>query len=103
MVLAKAEPLAKGGTAVTTARICTVCIVGANAEVSSRVAALLENQRDRFVAQWEMADHASADLLLVDAVISTMPGSAGPMPAIREPQTGQNRRVQGWPLPPGFV
>jgi len=67
MVLANAEPLAKGGTAVTTARICTVCIVGANAEVSSRVAALLENQRDRFVAQWEMADHASADLLLVDA------------------------------------
>jgi len=67
MVLAKAEPLAKGGTAVTTARTCTVCIVGANAEVSSRVAALLENQRERFDSRWEMADHASADLLLVDA------------------------------------
>jgi hypothetical protein len=57
----------QGGTAVTTAKTCTVCIVGANAEVSSRVAALLENQRERFVARWEMADHASADLLLVDA------------------------------------
>ncbi len=66
MVLAKAEQLARG-TAVTTAKICTVCIVGANAEVSSRVAALLENQRERFVAHWELADHASADLLLVDA------------------------------------
>lgn len=51
----------------TNAQTCTVCVVGANAEVSSRVAALLENQRDRFDARWQIADHASADLLLVDA------------------------------------
>jgi len=51
----------------TAAQTCTVCIVGANAEVSSRVAALLENQRQRFDASWQIGDHASADLLLVDA------------------------------------
>lgn len=45
----------------------TVCIVGANAQVSSRIAQLLDGQRGRFGARWKIGEHADADLLLVDA------------------------------------
>src|SRR6185503_14703957 len=39
----------------------------------------------------------------VDAVIIMTPGMTVAMAEIREPHTGQNRRVIGWPLPPFFL
>lgn len=39
----------------------------------------------------------------VEAVIIMTPGITCALAETREPQTGQKRRVIGWPLPPFFV
>ena len=42
-------------------------MVGVSADVVAALQAALEDQRPRLVTRWRVADHASADLLLVDA------------------------------------
>ncbi|MFI4970407.1 MAG: hypothetical protein ACHP7D_09395 [Lysobacterales bacterium] len=50
-----------------TSRVHTVHFAGATAEVTARVNALLDEQRNHLDARWQPADHKSADLLLIDA------------------------------------
>ncbi|MEO6689906.1 MAG: hypothetical protein ABIS07_14630 [Dokdonella sp.] len=45
----------------------TVCVVGAPADVATRINALLDEQRTQLEARWRPGDHASADLLVIDA------------------------------------
>ncbi len=50
-----------------THKILTVCIAGAEADVTARFATMLEEQNHRLDARWQPANHASADLLVIDA------------------------------------
>jgi hypothetical protein len=50
-----------------TPRLHTVCVVGAAADVAARVTALLDEQRTKLDARWRAADHAHAELLVIDA------------------------------------
>ncbi len=45
----------------------TVCVVGAPADVAARINNLLDEQRTRLDTRWRQGDHASADLLVIDA------------------------------------
>jgi hypothetical protein len=45
----------------------TVCVVGAPADVAARINTLLDEQRTQLEARWRAGDHASADLLIIDA------------------------------------
>lgn len=45
----------------------TVCVVGAPADVVTRLNALLDEQRTQLEARWRPGDHANADLLVIDA------------------------------------
>ncbi|MEO5627217.1 MAG: hypothetical protein ABIQ70_14515 [Dokdonella sp.] len=45
----------------------TVCVVGAPADVATRIYILLDDQRTHLEARWRQGDHASADLLVIDA------------------------------------
>ncbi|GAA0709907.1 hypothetical protein GCM10009105_10730 [Dokdonella soli] len=45
----------------------TVCVVGAAAEAAADINRLIDNQRGSLQARWRTGDHASADLLLIDA------------------------------------
>lgn len=49
-----------------TSRVLGVCIVGAEADVATRVNALINDQHDRLDTRWRMANQAVADLLLID-------------------------------------
>ena len=48
-------------------KVHTVCIAGAAADITTRITALLDEQRTRLDARWKTADAAGADLLLIDA------------------------------------
>ena len=50
----------------TTPKVLTVCVVGAETDVVAHLNALLEEQRDRLDARWRIADEMSADLLVID-------------------------------------
>ena len=43
----------------------TICIAGADSEVTARIAALLDELRTRLDDRWRVADYSSADLLLI--------------------------------------
>lgn len=45
----------------------TVCVVGAPADVAARINTLLDQQRTHLDVRWRQGDHASADLLVIDA------------------------------------
>jgi hypothetical protein len=45
----------------------TVCVVGASVDDAARFIACLDEVRGALNARWQLADHASADVLLVDA------------------------------------
>ncbi|MEO7324133.1 MAG: hypothetical protein ABIW82_04820 [Dokdonella sp.] len=48
-------------------KIHTVCVVGTPADVAARINTLLDEQRTQLEARWRPGDHASADLLVIDA------------------------------------
>ena len=50
-----------------TPKVFTVCVAGAETDVVARFAAMLEEQRGRLDVRWQLADHANADLLVIDA------------------------------------
>lgn len=50
-----------------TPKVRTVCVVGAAADVSQRVNAMLEERHSQLDTRWRPADQASADLLIIDA------------------------------------
>lgn len=50
-----------------TSKAHTVCIVGAAPDVAARIVQLLEDQRAKLSSRWLAGDHASADLLIIDA------------------------------------
>lgn len=50
-----------------TPKVHTVCVVGAAADVSARIVQLLDEQRAKLSSRWRAGDHASADLLIIDA------------------------------------
>jgi hypothetical protein len=66
-VLALHLLLAHPETALTIQKANTVCIVGAADDFVDYLAALLDEHRQRLDAHWQVSDHASADLLLIDA------------------------------------
>lgn len=49
-----------------TPKVLTVCIAGAEADVTARFAAMLEEQRHHLDSRWQAASPASADLLVID-------------------------------------
>lgn len=50
-----------------TPKIRTVCVVGAAADVATRINSLLEDQRSHLDTRWRPAAQADADLLIIDA------------------------------------
>jgi hypothetical protein len=50
-----------------TAKIHSVCVVGAAPDVAARINALLDEQRTQLEARWRPGDQANADLLVIDA------------------------------------
>lgn len=49
-----------------TPKLHTVCVVGAPADVSARIHALLDEQRTRLDARWRIGDYVGAELLLIE-------------------------------------
>lgn len=50
-----------------TPRFLTICIAGADADVTARLGSLLDEQRARLDSPWQIGPHASADLLVIDS------------------------------------
>jgi len=49
-----------------TPKLHTVCVVGAPADVSARIHALLDEQRTRLDARWRIGDYIGAEVLLIE-------------------------------------
>ena len=55
-----------GKPPLNTPKLHTVCVVGAPADVSARIHALLDEQRTRLDARWRIGDYVGAELLLIE-------------------------------------
>lgn len=71
----------------------TVCVVGASVDDAARFIACLDELRGRLDARWNLADHARADVLLVDAE-----SVYGHMDWLKA--RGSGRRVVAWTSSP---